>query len=316
MGFVRDDGKAGGGEEILRDGTPQVPDRRQRAALLAFYERFGIQPQFRPQRAQEACGRFHAHRGLEERPVERLAQGAAIFAVEADIGIGIRQVPDLGQRGAEREFKVDLGPQPLDQTADLGKVRRHVEHAIGGTDDIDARPLAVLALARAVLAAKFGPQPQQRTVGALPLVLINGARQKPLEVGSLRGQPPADHLGDGAGDDHRGPCGIERLARSRQRLLGPVLAQFLFGQAGDADRQLVRRQRVGIMQHRCHGQILAAHRPVDHHLEPLDGAERIDRAPIAACPVVILHQHQTASAIGAAGAKKSRIAFKIGRAHV
>ena len=63
----------------------------------------------------------------------------------------------------------------------------------------------------------------------------------------------------------------------------------------DDDGQLVRRQRVGVVQHRGHRQILAAHRPVDDDLQALDGGEDVNRAPVAAGTIVVEHQHQTIS---------------------
>jgi hypothetical protein len=53
----------------------------------------------------------------------------------------------------------------------------------------------------------------------------------------------------------------------------PSLAELLLAQAGDDDRQLVRRQRVGVVQHRGHRQVLAAHRAVDDDLQALDRGE-------------------------------------------
>ena len=71
------------------------------------------------------------------------------------------------------------------------------------------------------------------------------------------------------------------------RALGAVPAEFLLGEAGDDDRQFVRRQRVGIVQHRRHRQVLAADRAVDDDLQALDRGEDVDRAPVAAGSVVV-----------------------------
>jgi hypothetical protein len=51
------------------------------------------------------------------------------------------------------------------------------------------------------------------------------------------------------------------------RGFGAVLAEFFLAQAGDHDRQFVRRQRIGVVQHRGDRQVLAAHRAVDDHLQ-------------------------------------------------
>ena len=67
----------------------------------------------------------------------------------------------------------------------------------------------------------------------------------------------------------------------------PVPAELLLGEAGDDDRQLVRGQGVGVVQHRRHRQVLAADRAVDDDLQALDRGEDVDRAPVAAGPVVV-----------------------------
>ena len=79
------------------------------------------------------------------------------------------------------------------------------------------------------------------------------------------------------------------------RLLGAVLAELLLGEARDDDRQFMRRQRVGVVQHRGHRQVLAADRAVDDHLQTLDRREDVHRAPVAAGPIVIEDEHQTIS---------------------
>ena len=71
--------------------------------------------------------------------------------------------------------------------------------------------------------------------------------------------------------------------------------QLVLAQPGDHDRQFMRRQRVGVVQHGGHRQVLAADRAVDDDLQALDGAEGVDRPPVAAGAVVILDQHASAS---------------------
>ena len=144
---------------------------------------------------------------------------------------------------------------------------------------------------RALLRAELVPQPAHRAVGALPLVLVDGARQEALDARSLRRHAAADHLGDRAGDDDARQLGIERRVRALHRAFGAVAAELLLRQAGDDDRQLVRRQGVGVVQHRGDRQVLAADRAVDDDLQSLDGGEDIDRAPVAAGPVVVEDQH-------------------------
>ena len=84
-------------------------------------------------------------------------------------------------------------------------------------------------------ASRFGaelrPQPGHGAVGALPLVLVDGARQEALDVGAFGRHAAADHLGDRAGDDDRRQVGIERRVGALHRAFGAVAAEFLLGQA-------------------------------------------------------------------------------------
>ena len=126
-----------------------------------------------------------------------------------------------------------------------------VEGAVDRPDDVDTRLLAGrarLAL-RHLLQTELGPQPVHRPIGALPLVLVDGARQESLDVGAFGRHAAADHLGDRACDDDCRQIGIERLMRPLHRLLGAFLAQLLLGKPGDHDGQLMRRQGVGVVQH-------------------------------------------------------------------
>jgi hypothetical protein len=132
-----------------------------------------------------------------------------------------------------------------------------------------APPCGPLAASAALLGlAVLGPQPDHGAVGALPLVLVDGARQEALDVGAFGRHAAADHLGDGAGHDHGGQVRVERrVARAwRPRCR---LAELFLAETGDDDRQLVRRQRVGVVQHRGDRQVLAADRAVDDDLQPL-----------------------------------------------
>ena len=56
-------------------------------------------------------------------------------------------------------------------------------------------------------------------------------------------------------------------------------------------------RRVGVVEDRGHRQVLATDRAVDDDLQPLDGAEGVDRAPVAPGPIMILHQHQTSVSV-------------------
>ena len=55
------------------------------------------------------------------------------------------------------------------------------------------------------------------------------------------------------------------------------------------------RQGVGVVEDGGDRQVLAAHGPVDDHLEALDRGEDVHGAPIAAGPIMIENQHQPAS---------------------
>ena len=172
-----------------------------------------------------------------------------------------------------------------------------VEGAVDRADDVDARLLAFLArLALGnFLAAVLRPQPEHGAVGALPLILVDGARQEALDVGAFGRHAAADHLGDRAGDDDGGQVRIERLVRAAHRAFGARLAELFLGESGDDDRQLVRRQRVGVVQHRRDRQVLAADRTVDDDLQALDRREDVDRAPVATGAIMVEDEHQIIS---------------------
>ena len=182
-------------------------------------------------------------------------------------------------------------PMPSTSRRISARSRGHVEHAIARADDVHARLFAgsadLLFWRDALLGAKLAPQPGHRAVGALPLIFVDRARQEALDVGAFRRHAAADHFGDRAGDDDAGQIGIERPVGAAHRAFGAVTAEFLLRQPRDHDRQLMRRQRVGVVQHRRHRQILAADRPVDDDLQALDRGEDVDGAPIAAGAVVI-----------------------------
>jgi hypothetical protein len=114
-------------EEVLGHGAPQVPQRLDRGVLLTLDEGLRIESQQLAESAQEAGGAVQADRRLQIGALQRLAQQAAVLAVHADVDMSI------GQRGTSARWlpsgkhQVDLGANALDQAADLGQVRRHVE---------------------------------------------------------------------------------------------------------------------------------------------------------------------------------------------
>ena len=218
IGVGRDDGEGRAAEEILRHAAPQIPDRLDRGVLLPLDERLGIDPGQLAQLAQEVGGREQADRRLQVRPVEFLAEQAAELAIHADVHVGVGQPLDVLDMRAEREHQVDLAADALDQAADFGEVGRHVEGAVDRADDVDprlgARGRALAGLRLALLAPNSRPQPVDRAVGALPLVLVDGARNEAQQVRAFRRDAAADHFGDAAGHHHRRHV---RILRARRR---------------------------------------------------------------------------------------------------
>ena len=87
---------------------------------------------------------------------------------------------------AERKDHIDLGADAFDEPPDLGQVRRRIEHAVCGTDDVDAGLLAFLPFARFRIAAfrlpVLRPQPEHGAISTLPLILIDRAGQEAMNV--------------------------------------------------------------------------------------------------------------------------------------
>ena len=308
IGFIRHDGKIRRAKEILRHRPPQIPDRLQRGMLFLRDERFRVQTQQFAQLAQEFCGAVEPDGRLQVRLAQHFGQTAPEFAVHDDVHIGIHQIAHLGQMGAQRHHHVDHAADAFDQTADLVQVRGHVEDPVHRAQDVHARLVTGFALFLdrhpALGLAELGKDPCHCAIGALPLILVDRARQKALDIGALRRDAATDHFGYGPRDHHSRQRGIERFPRPRHRGFGPR-GHFILAQPRDHDGQFMRRQRVGVMQHRCHRQVFTPDRAVDDDLQPLDGAEGIDRPPIAPCPIMILHQHQIISSALAALASLS-----------
>ncbi len=273
--------------------------------LLAFNERLGIEPEQFAELAQEQRGALEPDRRLEIRPLERLAQPAAELAIEADVHARVRELADIGQMAAEREDHPDFSADPLDQAADLGEIGRHVEAAVHRADQIDLGAFAFLERAqrRDFLRPELRPQPGQRAVARLPLILVDRARQEALDIGAFGRDAAADHLGDRSGHDDRGQIGVERRPRALHRAFGAVAAELLFAEARDDDRQFVRGKRVGVVQDRSDGKVLAADRAVDDHLQSLDRGEGVDRPPVPAGAIMIEDErHGSTSIVTAAKA--------------
>ena len=265
--------------------------------LLAFDERFGVDAEQFAELSQESRRAVQADRRLQIRTFQRLAQHAPELAVHADVDVGIDQLGNVSEMASEREHHVDLGADAFDQPADLRQIGRHVEGAVDRPDDVDPRlDVGCERLAfRNFLGAVFLPEPHDGPVGALPLILVDGARQEPLDIGTLGRDAAADHLGDRAGDHDRRQIGVEHAMRALHGALGAGLAELFLAKSGHHDRQFVRGQRVGIMQHRRDRKVLATHGAIDDDLHALHRGEGVDRPPIAAGTIMVEHQHQIIS---------------------
>ena len=151
---------------------------------------------------------------------------------------------------AKWEHHVHLGTNTLDQPPNFGQIAGTVEGAVAWADDVHPWPLAFFAFAFGDVAQTvLLPQPEHRAIGALPLVLVDGAWQKALKVGAFGRDAATDHFGNRAGDHDGGQIWVQGRVGSAHGAFGAFAPELFFGQAGDDDGQLVWRQRVGIMQH-------------------------------------------------------------------
>ena len=262
--------------------------------LFAFDEGFRIKPGQFTKLAEEICRRKQPDRRLQVRPLQFFTQLATKFAIHADIHICIGQLRDIFHMATQREDQVHLAADALDQAPDFGQVGRHVEGAVDRPDDVDARRRPELRVARAHLApagTELRPQPHDGAVGGLPLVLIDRAADEALQVAALRRHAAADHLRDGSRDNDSGKVRVLRRGGATHGILGTVLRERILVEPRDDNRQFMRRQRVRVVQHRRHWQVLATDGTVDDHPQSAHGREGVDRAPIAAGPVVIEDEH-------------------------
>nr|UOZ97391.1 hypothetical protein NCPCFENI_01311 [Cupriavidus sp.] len=131
-----------------------------------------------------------------------------------------------------------LCPNAFNQTTQLCKVARHIEHAIGRANDVHLGPLPFFTglHRRHLLHAVFGPEPGHGAIGRLPLVFVNGARQKPRDVHAFGGNAPANHLGNRARDHHRGKIRIKHRMGALHGAFGAFATQLLFGKARNNNR--------------------------------------------------------------------------------
>ena len=188
----------------MRHRAPQVPDRLNRGVLFTGNEGFRINTRHFAQFAQEQGGRFKPDGRLQIRPLKGFAEISAKLTIEAHIHFRFGQLFDVGQMASQWENKPDLATNTFDQTADFGQVRWQIKHAIGWANDVDLGLLAFFTRlkSRYFFAAKIGPEPCECPVCTLPLIFINSAGQKALNIGAFRGHPTPDHLSDRAGNDH------------------------------------------------------------------------------------------------------------------
>ena len=117
-----------------------------------------------------------------------------------------------------------------------------------------------------MLEAILRPQPEHGAVGALPLVFVNRAGQKTLDVRACRCDTATDHLGNGACHHDRWQIRVQRRMGAAHGAFRAFAAQLLLSQPGHHNGQLMGRQCVGVVQHRCDGQVLASHGTIDDDL--------------------------------------------------
>ena len=208
---------------------------------LAFNEGLGVEVEQFAEFSQKLGRAVQPDGGLQVRTLQRLAQHATEFAVHANVDIGFNQSRYIGQVTAQRKDHVDLGANTLHQTTNFRQVAGRVEGAVARANDVDARlfasrslgkRLACRHLAQAILA----PQPVHGSIGALPLVFIDGAGQEPLDVGALGCDAAPDHLGDGAGHHHSRQLRVEGGMGALHGPFGALTSELLLRQSGDHDR--------------------------------------------------------------------------------
>ena len=266
--------------------------------LLALDERLRIHAGQFAQGAKEVRSGKKPDRCLQIRTVKFLAELAAEFTVHANIYIGLGKTCYVLDVSTDREGEIDFASNTLDQAANFREVGRHVESAVDRTDDIDARlgPFSAnVGFRLCPLGPEFGPQPVDRPVGRLPLILVNRPRNEPQKVRPLGVTPPPIISAMLPVTTTAGISGSCVDGGTTHRVFGAVPGQFLLGQPRDDHWKFVRRQRVGVVQYRGDRQVLAADRPVDHDPQAADRGERVDRAPVSASPVVIQNQHRVSS---------------------
>ena len=234
IGVRRDDAEGGGAEEVLRHRAPQIPQRLDRRVLLALDEGLRIEPELLAELAQEFRRAVQADRRLQIGTIQRFAELAAEFAIEADIDVGVGESRHIRKMAAEREDHVDLGADALDQAADLGKVRRHVEDAVAGADDVHARLFAGGALRFGAglflghIRSTASSWRDWRIATGPRRWCAAGSAGSPVPSGVT---PPPIISAMRAGDDHARQIGIERRMRALHRALGAVAAEFFLGHA-------------------------------------------------------------------------------------
>ena len=153
----------------------------------------------------------------------------------------------------ERHHHVYLCADALNKAANFGKIRWHIERAIHRTQNIHTRGSSLFTLFLfghpAFGHAEFRKDPRHCAVRCFPLIFINCARQKALNVCAHRRDTAADHLGDRARDNNGWQCRIKSTPRTLHCTFGTVTAKFFFAQTRHHNWQLMGRQTIGIMQY-------------------------------------------------------------------
>ena len=70
-----------------------------------------------------------------------------------------------------------------------------------------------------------------------------------MDIGAFRRDAAANHFSDGASYDDARLVGIKRTMGTLHGTLSAMLAELFLTEAGDDHGQLMRWQRVGVVQH-------------------------------------------------------------------
>nr|UOZ97390.1 hypothetical protein NCPCFENI_01310 [Cupriavidus sp.] len=96
VGFIGHNGKARRAKEVLRDRTPEIPDRLNRGVLFFFDEGLRVESQELTQATQKGGGAVQANGCLQVRALKRFTEHAAKLAIQADVDFRLGQARHIG----------------------------------------------------------------------------------------------------------------------------------------------------------------------------------------------------------------------------